>query len=309
MELPADGEAFADAVRAVLADPRRGGRDRGVGRAPGARAARRAARRRRAPRADGLRAGAHAVDRRGRRARAATQRPLAGGARPRSCARRICRRGPRRQRPRPRAADEVRALSDEPAARSRSRALIEELRTHLATTSSPSASSRSTTRRMPARAPQRRASGPRVRDPVHRSATAREHLHPDLHEPRGLAGAVHPVGAGAGPPNIEVVVVGDAAPPETAAAIEELAIRACATRTSPSAGPTRKTRRRWLVAGTGPLNRSIELARGEWIAINNDDDALRPNHVSRLLARRAGGPRRSRLRPSGAARARRVDAR
>ena len=85
--------------------------------------------------------------------------------------------------------------------------------------------------------------------------------------------------------NIEVVVVGDAAPPETAAAIgaldeprvryENLAVR----------GPyPDDPHRRWLVAGTGPLNRSVDLARGAWITILNDDDALRQNHASMLVA-------------------------
>jgi len=86
-------------------------------------------------------------------------------------------------------------------------------------------------------------------------------------------------------PDIEVVVVGDTAPPETAEGIarlddprvryENLAVR----------GPyPEDPRRRWYVAGTGPLNRSMALARGAWIAILNDDDALRPGHVSTLLA-------------------------
>ncbi len=90
-------------------------------------------------------------------------------------------------------------------------------------------------------------------------------------------------------PDIEVVVVGDAAPPETAEGIarlndprvhyENLAIR----------GPyPEDPRRRWYVAGTGPLNRSMALARGAWIAILNDDDALRPDHVSTLLAAARG---------------------
>jgi hypothetical protein len=41
---------------------------------------------------------------------------------------------------------------------------------------------------------------------------------------------------------------------------------------------------RWMVAGTGPLNRAMELARGDWLIIHNDDDALRPGHASTLLA-------------------------
>ncbi len=84
---------------------------------------------------------------------------------------------------------------------------------------------------------------------------------------------------------IEIVVVGDAAPPETAEAIRSLAEDRIRYENLAIRGPyPEDPRRRWLVAGTGPLNRSMELARGTWIVILNDDDALRPNHVSVLLA-------------------------
>ena len=86
-------------------------------------------------------------------------------------------------------------------------------------------------------------------------------------------------------PNIEVVVVGDAAPPETAAGIERLNDPRVRYENLAVRGPyPDDPRQRWLVAGTGPLNRAFELARGSWIAINNDDDALLPSHVSTLLA-------------------------
>jgi glycosyltransferase involved in cell wall biosynthesis len=85
--------------------------------------------------------------------------------------------------------------------------------------------------------------------------------------------------------NIEVVVVGDAAPPETAAGIERLNDPRVRYENLNVRGPyPDDPHERWMVAGTGPLNRAFELARGEWIAVNNDDDALRPNHVSSLLA-------------------------
>ena len=85
--------------------------------------------------------------------------------------------------------------------------------------------------------------------------------------------------------NIEVVVVGDAAPPETAAAIEELGEPRVVYENLAVRGPyPQDPHRRWLVAGTGPLNRSVDLARGAWITILNDDDALRPNHASTLVA-------------------------
>jgi Glycosyl transferase family 2/Glycosyl transferases group 1 len=85
--------------------------------------------------------------------------------------------------------------------------------------------------------------------------------------------------------NIEVVVVGDAAPSETAAGIAGLNDRRVRYVNLTARGPyPDDTRARWLVAGTGPLNHALELARGGWVAINNDDDALRPNHLSTLLA-------------------------
>jgi hypothetical protein len=85
--------------------------------------------------------------------------------------------------------------------------------------------------------------------------------------------------------NVEVVVVGDAALPETAEAIERLDDSRVRYENLPLRGPyPEDPRQRWLVAGTGPLNRAFELARGSWIVINNDDDALRPRHVSTLLA-------------------------
>jgi glycosyltransferase involved in cell wall biosynthesis len=85
--------------------------------------------------------------------------------------------------------------------------------------------------------------------------------------------------------NIEVVVVGDAAPPETAAGIERLNDPRVRYENLAVRGPyPDDPQQRWLVAGTAPLNRALELARGAWIAVNNDDDALRPDHISSLLA-------------------------
>jgi glycosyltransferase involved in cell wall biosynthesis len=86
-------------------------------------------------------------------------------------------------------------------------------------------------------------------------------------------------------PEIEVVVVGDTAPPETAEGIARLDDPRVRYENLSLRGPyPEDPRRRWYVAGTGPLNRSMALARGAWIAILNDDDALRPQHVSTLLA-------------------------
>jgi glycosyltransferase involved in cell wall biosynthesis len=85
--------------------------------------------------------------------------------------------------------------------------------------------------------------------------------------------------------NVEVVVVGDAAPPETAEAIQGLGEPRVRFENLTVRGPyPEDPQRRWLVAGTGPLNRSVDLARGAWITILNDDDALRANHASLLVA-------------------------
>lgn len=85
-------------------------------------------------------------------------------------------------------------------------------------------------------------------------------------------------------PNIEVVIVGDAAPPETAGVIERFADDRVRYENLAIRGPyPDDDRRRWFVAGTAPMNRAMALARGAWIAFLNDDDALRPEHVSTLL--------------------------
>jgi hypothetical protein len=90
--------------------------------------------------------------------------------------------------------------------------------------------------------------------------------------------------------HIEVVVVGDGAPAETAQAIlalgdprvryENLTVRAPYPE-----DPVEF----WRVAGTPPWNAAWQLARGRWIAPLNDDDAFRPDHVETLLAAARSG--------------------
>jgi hypothetical protein len=85
-------------------------------------------------------------------------------------------------------------------------------------------------------------------------------------------------------PDIEVVIVGDAAPAETAEAIARVADARVRYENLAVRGPyPDDERQRWFVAGTAPMNRAMELAEGSWIAFLNDDDALRPEHVSTLL--------------------------
>jgi hypothetical protein len=84
--------------------------------------------------------------------------------------------------------------------------------------------------------------------------------------------------------NIEIVVVGDSAPPETERAIAQLGdprvrYENLTVRAPYPEDPTEF----WRVAGTPPWNAAWELARGAWIAPLNDDDSFRPEHIELLL--------------------------
>lgn len=83
---------------------------------------------------------------------------------------------------------------------------------------------------------------------------------------------------------LEVVIVGDACTDDTAervAAVGDPRARFVnlPTRTRYPDDPWH----RWLVVGTGPANRALELARGRWIAYLDDDDEFSPDHLEVLL--------------------------
>lgn len=84
--------------------------------------------------------------------------------------------------------------------------------------------------------------------------------------------------------NIEIVIVGDCAPEDTAREIAKLKhphIRYC---NLPYRGPyPERPRDLWHVAGIPPRNAAVALAQGDWIAPLDDDDAFHPRHVERLL--------------------------
>jgi hypothetical protein len=85
--------------------------------------------------------------------------------------------------------------------------------------------------------------------------------------------------------NIEVVVVGDAAPPETAEVIEALGDPRVRYENLPMRGPYPEDPfRAWLMSGTPAFNAGLAAARGLWICPAADDDALTPEHVETLLA-------------------------
>jgi Glycosyl transferase family 2 len=84
--------------------------------------------------------------------------------------------------------------------------------------------------------------------------------------------------------NVEVVVVGDAAPPETAEMIAAYGDPRIRFHNLPMRGPyPDDTTRAWLIAGTPPFNSALADARGQWIAPFSDDDALAPDQIERLL--------------------------
>jgi hypothetical protein len=86
-------------------------------------------------------------------------------------------------------------------------------------------------------------------------------------------------------PNIEVIVVGDCAPPETEQAIAALGDPRVRYFNRTIRGPyPEDPAKRWYVIGTPPFNEALARARGRWIAVLGDDDAARPNHTESLLA-------------------------
>jgi hypothetical protein len=85
--------------------------------------------------------------------------------------------------------------------------------------------------------------------------------------------------------NLEVVVVGDAAPPETAKAIEEVGDPRVRYFNRTIRGPyPEDPSKRWYVIGTSPYNEALWRAKGRWIAALGDDDEVRPDHTEKLLA-------------------------
>lgn len=85
--------------------------------------------------------------------------------------------------------------------------------------------------------------------------------------------------------NVEVIVVGDAAPPETAKVIEEIGDERVRYYNRPVRGPYPEDRSvRWYMLGSPPFNDALSLVRGRWIGAMADDDAVRPDFAETLLA-------------------------
>jgi len=85
--------------------------------------------------------------------------------------------------------------------------------------------------------------------------------------------------------NLEVIVVGDCAPPETGEAIASIGDSRVSYLNRTIRGPyPHDPAQRWYVIGTPPYNEALARARGRWVAGLGDDDAVRPDHTERLLA-------------------------
>jgi glycosyltransferase involved in cell wall biosynthesis len=82
----------------------------------------------------------------------------------------------------------------------------------------------------------------------------------------------------------EAVVVGDAVTDDTAARIAALGDPRIRFINLSFRGPyPDDDYRRWLVAGTAPMNRATREARGAWIAPLDHDDEWQPDHIEVLL--------------------------
>jgi hypothetical protein len=85
--------------------------------------------------------------------------------------------------------------------------------------------------------------------------------------------------------NFEIIVVGDAAPPETEAALLSFDDPRIHYFNLPYRGPYPDDAwRRWWVAGVPAINEAAQRARGSWIAPQNDDDEFSTDHIEVLLA-------------------------
>jgi hypothetical protein len=84
--------------------------------------------------------------------------------------------------------------------------------------------------------------------------------------------------------NIEILVVGDGATPDTIAAVESVDDPRLRFENLPRVAYPADPEQLWQVAGTAAVNRALELAKGAWIAPLDDDDEFTPDHVAVLLS-------------------------
>jgi hypothetical protein len=85
--------------------------------------------------------------------------------------------------------------------------------------------------------------------------------------------------------NVEALVIGDCAPPETAEAIAAIGDPRVRYYNRTVRGPYPEDKSvRWYMLGSPPYNDALSMLRGRWIGAMADDDAVRPEFAETLLA-------------------------
>ena len=86
-------------------------------------------------------------------------------------------------------------------------------------------------------------------------------------------------------PKLEILVVGDCCSDDTGARIAALGDPRVRFINLPTRGPyPEEPERRWMVAGSTPMNRALREARGSFITHVDDDDEYTPDRIEKLLA-------------------------
>lgn len=84
--------------------------------------------------------------------------------------------------------------------------------------------------------------------------------------------------------NFEIVIVGDCCTDNTERSIKQLNEPRIRFINLPKRGEYPQDKRyRWMVAGTVPINRALDEARGLWIAHLDDDDVFETTHIEQSL--------------------------
>jgi glycosyltransferase involved in cell wall biosynthesis len=84
--------------------------------------------------------------------------------------------------------------------------------------------------------------------------------------------------------NFEIIIVGDGCASEQMEILNTLKDKRIKFYNLPNRGNyPKKPHDRWMVAGTIPRNKAIELCSGEWIAPLDDDDEFLDDHIETLL--------------------------
>lgn len=85
--------------------------------------------------------------------------------------------------------------------------------------------------------------------------------------------------------NLELIVVGDACTDDTAERIAQFNDPRLRFVNLPVRGPyPEDPKRRWMVAGTNPMNRAMELAQGDFITHLDDDDEHVLDRIEKLVS-------------------------